>query len=178
VIPYRYREVPLRHATLVHVIGRVHNAELVPVQDLGQDVMEDENVALERSASPRSAEQARRNSSNLLHAGHGGKMIIFRHMRFIYSPASQQFILQQSDVVSRRSEAHSDGQRHTSVAALKAKELSERIQVGLSQEYVADNRVLYGENALILTVPGVLELLFTEIFHPFYVFQVRHNAHT
>ncbi len=99
-------------------------------------------------------------------------MLVFRHMRFVYSPASQQFILQQSDVPSRRIEAHAEGQRHTSVASLKAKELTERLRVGLTREQVSDNRVLYGENALILKVPSVLDLLFTEMFHPFYVFQV------
>jgi len=99
-------------------------------------------------------------------------MLIFRHMRFVFSPSSQQFVLQQSDVPSRRAEAHAEGQRHTSVVGLKAKELTERLRTGLTREQVADNRMLYGENALILKVPSVFELLLTEVFHPFYVFQV------
>jgi len=173
VVPWRYRRVPLKEATFVHVFGRVHGADLVPVQELGQDVVDAEEEVMHRpSSSPRARAAARRNSMDLLSAGQGGRMIVFRHMRYIYSPATQQFVIQQSDVASRRAEALGEGQRHTSVAALKAKELTERLRVGLTRDQLLDNRVLYGENALILKVPTIPELLFGEIFHPFYVFQM------
>ena len=55
---------------------------------------------------------------------------------------------------------------------LKAKELTERARVGLNRDQIVDNLVLYGESALVLPVPSVASLLFNEIFHPFYVFQM------
>jgi len=181
VVPWRYRRVPLRDATYVHVFGLVHAAELVPVQELGQDVVDAEEELLARQGrsgagggrgSPRSMAAARRNSTDLLHAGRGGRMIVFRHMRYIYSPSSETFVLQQSDVSTRRVEALGEAQRHTTVAGLKAKELTERLRMGLTRGQVLENRVIYGENALVLKVPTIPELLFSEIFHPFYVFQM------
>jgi cation-transporting ATPase 13A3/4/5 len=55
---------------------------------------------------------------------------------------------------------------------LKAKELTECALLGLNRDQIVDNLVLYGENTLVLPVPSVASLLFNEIFHPFYVFQM------
>ena len=186
MVPWRYKEVSLDDAELVQVVGKVHGSELIKVQELGQDVMEamaaeerrEEEMERSQGAghsnrSQKTAAQKRRGSMDLLHQPQRkGKMIVFRHMRFIYSPSARTFIMQQADVIGKRSEGQSIDQRHTSVAALKAKELNERLRVGLTHDQVLDNRVLYGENALVLEVPSIPRLLFTEVFHPFYVFQV------
>lgn len=170
---WRYRTVPLGEAEYVHVFGQVHGAELVPVQELGHDVtltmMAEEEAEDQLNQHP---SMQRRNSVDLLHAGHRGRMFIFRHMRYIYSPIAQTFILQQADAVSKRVEAQTADQRHTSVAGLKSKELAERVRIGLTTEQWLDNLVLYGQNALLLEVPSIPRLLFTEVFHPFYVFQM------
>ena len=140
VIPWRYRRVPLSEAQYVHVFGRVHGCELLPVQQLGREAVEAEQAAAEAEQQSRESPSsplvhasinaaARRGSSALLHPGQEGRMIIWRHMRFIYSSASQNFILQQADMApsaSSSSRAEEPQLRHTNVAALKAKELTKR----------------------------------------------------
>ena len=175
-VAWRYRAVPLDEAQYVHVFGKLHGAELVPVEELGHDVAAAMHAEDEHSLHQQSPIQ-RRNSMDLLHAGHRGRMMIFRHMRYIYSPSSQTFVLQQADAVNKRVESQAADQRHTSVAGLKAKELNERLRIGLTREQWLDNLVLYGENALLLEVPSIPRLLFTEVFHPFYVFQVSRRSH-
>lgn len=180
VIPWRYRRVPLSEAQYVHVFGRVHGCELIPVQQLGREAVEAEQAAADAEhpspSSPLRANvnaAARRGSSALLHPDQEGRMIIWRHMRFIYSPVTQSFVLQQADVApSGSADGRGPELRHTNVAALKAKDLTERARVGLNRDQIVDNLVLYGENALVLPVPSVASLLFNEIFHPFYVFQM------
>ena len=129
VIPWRYRRVPLSEAQYVHVFGRVHGCELIPVQQLGREAVEAEQAAAEAEQQSRESPSsplvrasinaaARRGSSALLHPGQEGRMIIWRHMRFIYSSASQNFILQQADVARPRRRPRAPKNRSSATPAL------------------------------------------------------------
>lgn len=188
VVPWRYKRVPLSEATLVLVVGKVHGAELLPVRQLGDDVppemLQDSPQCallahdLTRAAGGINASRRGESTDVLAHpGGPRGRFIQWRHMRWIYYPAVDAFLMQQSDVVSKRAQAAAatsmsqSDQRHTSVAALKAKEIHQRMRSGLTQDQCMDNTILYGINALILEVPSIPTLLYQEVFHPFYVFQ-------
>jgi cation-transporting ATPase 13A2 len=173
VVPWRYKRVDLREAQYVLVVGQVHGAELLQVQQLGDDVEEEAlqespQQMLLGSANADGPVHLPRSSSSSPH----GKYINWRHMRFIFSPAAHAFLMQQSDQINRRAEVIPPEKRHTSVAALRSKEIAQRMKSGLTQEQYRDNLVLYGINALILTVPSIPSLLYQEVFHPFYVFQM------
>ena len=82
------------------------------------------------------------------------RMIVWRHNRFMYDPATRNF------------------ERVTYMSSAPAATLDQRMKVGL-QEDVADERLRwYGHNILTIIVPSYITLLLGEVFHPFYIFQV------
>ena len=82
------------------------------------------------------------------------RMIVWRHNRFMYDPATRSF------------------ERVTYMSSAPAATLDQRMKVGL-QDDVADERLRwYGHNILTIIVPSYITLLLGEVFHPFYIFQV------
>lgn len=168
VVPYRYRRVDLAEATHVLMVGRVHGSELVPVVELGSDVDADtRKEAQERDV----VGSRRRGSFDLLHTGRG-RMLVFRHMRYIFNSMTGVFVLQQADAPKKRTDTDAAEQRHQCVSNLQSREIVSRTRTGLTRDQWFDNLVVYGINALVLEVPSIPKLLFQEIFHPFYVFQM------
>ena len=82
------------------------------------------------------------------------RMIVWRHNRFMYDPATQSF------------------ERVTYMSSAPAATLDQRMKAGL-QEDVAEERLRwYGHNILTIIVPSYITLLLGEVFHPFYIFQI------
>ena len=82
------------------------------------------------------------------------RMIVWRHNRFMYDPATRSF------------------ERVTYMSSAPAATLDQRMKAGL-QEDVAEERLRwYGHNILTIIVPSYMTLLLGEVFHPFYIFQI------
>ena len=87
-------------------------------------------------------------------ASRDARMIVWRHNRFMYDPATRSF------------------ERVTYMSAAPAATLDARLRSGL-QDAVADERLRwYGHNILTIIVPSYVTLLLGEVFHPFYIFQI------
>jgi len=198
VIPYRYRGMPLREASFIHVVGKVHGSEMVRVQKLGEEMEKREEQEHEaamaaaggklyssdaadgRLTSVAVDEELGETHSAMIGTGSSVsrspyaslRCFHWRHMTFIYSPALDRFVMQEADAVRTGESAEGIKDAHTSVAQLSVKEANERMKTGLTEEQRIDNLILYGENALVIAVPSIPTLLFQECFHPFYVFQM------
>lgn len=82
------------------------------------------------------------------------KMFVFRHIRFIYSPANNTW--NECEKYNCDTKAN----------------IKSTIMKGKSKQYIDEKLNIYGFNELNILVPSIPILLFREIFHPFFVFQL------